>query len=63
LLPWMERQDWILGYAWFPFEIDSPQGTSSALFDSENRLTALGRYYRSVTPENPDGDLSIEADR
>ncbi len=63
LLPWMERQDWILGYAWFSFDIDSPQGTCSALFDADNQLTALGRYYRSITPENPDGDLSIEADR
>jgi hypothetical protein len=63
MLPWMERQDWILGYAWFSFEMDSPQGTSSALFDADNKLTALGRYYRSVTPENPDGDQSIQVDR
>jgi len=62
LLPWMERQDWILGYAWFPFEIDSPPGTCSALFDAENKLTALGRYYRSITPDNPDGDQSIQPD-
>lgn len=60
ILPWMERQDWILGYAWFPFKIDSSCGTSSALFDAENNLTALGRYYRSVTPENPDGDQAIK---
>jgi hypothetical protein len=62
LLPWMERQDWILGYAWFPFEIDSAPGTCSALFDADNKLTALGRYYRSITPENPDGDQSIQQD-
>lgn len=62
ILPWMERQDWIAGYAWFPFSIDSPTGTCSALFDSNNKLTALGRYYRSVTPENPDGDQTIKPD-
>lgn len=62
ILPWMERQDWILGYAWFPFRIDSPHGTSAALFDVDNNLTALGRYYRSVTPETPDGDQTIKPD-
>jgi hypothetical protein len=62
ILPWMERQDWILGYAWFPFKIDSPTGTSSALFDAENNLTALGRYYLSVASESPDGDQTIKPD-
>lgn len=62
VLPWMERQDWILGYAWFSFDIDSPQGTSSALFDRHGQLTACGRYYGSVTPECPEGDLGIAPD-
>lgn len=62
LLPWMERQDWIAGYAWFPFNQDSPHGTSAALFDKNGNLTAVGRYYRSVTPNNPDGDQTIQAD-
>ena len=62
LLPWMERQDWIAGYAWFPFNHDSAPGACSALFDANHKLTALGRYYRSVTPKNPDGDQSIQAD-
>jgi len=62
ILPWMERQDWIAGYAWFPFNIDSPHGTCSALFDADNNLTALGRYYRSINPENPDGDQTIKPD-
>jgi hypothetical protein len=47
VLPWMEEQDWILGYNWFPFKIDNPHGTSSALFDQNNHLTALGSYYAS----------------
>lgn len=59
VLPWMEKQDWILGYAWFSFNIDSPHGYSSALFDQQGRLTPLGRYYRSVTPDNPEGDQGI----
>jgi hypothetical protein len=62
LLPWMERQDWIAGYAWFTFNQDSAYGPHSALFDKDDNLTALGRYYKSVTPENPDGDQSIQPD-
>jgi len=60
VLPWMEKQDWILGYAWFSFGIDSPHGHSSALFDRQGKLTHLGRYYRSVTPDNPEGDQTGE---
>jgi hypothetical protein len=62
VLPWMEQQDWIAGYAWFPFSIDSPEGTSSALLDRDGNLTACGRYYKSVTPKNPKGDRSIMPD-
>jgi len=63
VLPWMEKQDWIAGYAWFSFGIDSPVGTSSALFDEDGKLTACGRYYRSVTPDNPRGDQRIKPDK
>ena len=59
VLPWMERQNWIAGYAWFSFEIDDPNGTSSALFDGDGNLTASGRFYQSVTNEKPDGDQSV----
>ncbi len=45
VLPWMDKQDWIVGYAWFPFGITSKQGTSSALFDAKGELTELGRFY------------------
>jgi len=62
VLPWMEEQDWILGYAWFPFGIDTPQGTSSALFRKDGSLTACGEYYKSITPDNPKGNQSIKAD-
>jgi hypothetical protein len=62
VLPWLESQDWIAGYAWFPFNANSPQGTSSALFHEDGSLTACGRYYRSVTPANPQGDQSIDPD-
>lgn len=61
-LPWMEAQEWIAGYAWFSFRIDAPPGTSSALFDEAGNLTACGRYYRSVTPQTPQGDQAIEPD-
>jgi hypothetical protein len=63
VLPWMEQQDWIAGYSWFSFNIDSPQGTSSALFDKAGNLTACGKYYRSVTPQNPKGDQTIKIDQ
>jgi hypothetical protein len=62
ILPWLERQEWIAGYAWFPYDVASPHGTSSALFDASGELNALGRYYRSVTPDNPDGDQTIQPD-
>jgi hypothetical protein len=61
VLPWMqeEEQDRIAGYSRFPFNASAPVGTSSALFDDDGVLTALGRYYASVTTENPTGDQSI----
>eukprot|EP00751_Fragilariopsis_kerguelensis_P045009 CAMPEP_0170985818 /NCGR_PEP_ID=MMETSP0736-20130129/5717_1 /TAXON_ID=186038 /ORGANISM="Fragilariopsis kerguelensis, Strain L26-C5" /LENGTH=161 /DNA_ID=CAMNT_0011409843 /DNA_START=703 /DNA_END=1185 /DNA_ORIENTATION=+ len=44
-LEWMEQpeQYWILGYAWFSFDINNQHGTSSALFDNNGDLTPLGR--------------------
>ncbi len=59
VLPWIEQQNWIAGYAWFPFEIDDPNGSSSALFDRSGNLTASGRFYQSVTNENPGGNQRI----
>jgi hypothetical protein len=58
-LPWLEAQDWIVGYAWFSFDITSSFGTSSALFDEGGKLTACGRFYASVRTDNPQGDQSI----
>lgn len=60
VLPWLEEQNWIAGYNWFSFEHDDRNGTCSALFDGEANLTSLGKYYRSVTNENPDGDQDIK---
>lgn len=61
-LPWLEAQDWVAGYTWFSFGITSPAGTSSALFDDEDKLTACGRFYASVRADNPKGDQSIAPD-
>jgi hypothetical protein len=55
----MEQQNWIAGYAWFSFEIDDPNGCSSALFDDDGNLTASGQFYQSVTNEDPNGDQSL----
>jgi len=62
VLPWMEKQDWIVGYAWFSFSPDKIEGTSSALFDKDDKMTACGKFYASVTPETPEGDQSIKPD-
>jgi hypothetical protein len=61
VLPWMEEpeQDWIAGYSWFSFDASIPAGTSSALFDDDGNVTTLGRYYASVTTDNPTGNQSI----
>jgi hypothetical protein len=60
VLPWLERQDWVAGYSWFSFEHNQAVGHTSSLYDKNGNLTACGRYYRSVTTENPDGDQSIK---
>jgi len=59
VLPWLEQQDWIYGYAWFPFNATFPPGWSSALFDVHGNQTALGRYYASVRTNSPSGNQSI----
>jgi len=56
VLPWMEEQDFVLGYCWFSFNQTSSQGSSSALFDADGNLTELGKYYSefpNITPDNP----------
>jgi hypothetical protein len=60
VLPWLEEQDMVAGYAWFPFEQTNEFGSSSALYDINGNQTALGRFYASVTTENPAGDRSIQ---
>jgi hypothetical protein len=64
VLPWLEEQEWIAGYAWFPFHPDNPAGGFSALFDSDTgtALTCVGEFYASVTNENPQGDQSISCE-
>ena len=62
VLPWLEKQDWVAGYAWYSFMLKEPPGYGSALIDEKGNLTACGRYYKSVTTENPQGDQSIKPD-
>jgi hypothetical protein len=59
VLPWLERQDFIAAYSWFSFSADSKQGTCSSLFELDNTLTPLGKYYASVNNTHPLGDQSI----
>jgi len=60
VLPWLERQDWVAGYAWYSFEHNQAVGHTSSFFDRNGNLTACGRYYQSITTQNPDGDQSIK---
>ena len=60
VLPWLEAQSWIMGYAWFPFSATNPAGTASALFNEDDTMTALGLYYASVNSTNPSGDQTIQ---
>ena len=53
-------QDWVAGYAWFSFEHNQAVGHTSSLYDKNGNLTACGRYYQSITTENPDGDQSVQ---
>lgn len=59
VIPWIEQQDWIYGYAWFPFKETFAPGASSALFDINGNMTALGKFYSSVRTTNIWGDQSI----
>ena len=61
VLPWLEATEWIAGYSWFSFHESVAPGCSSSLFDADGQLTALGRYYCSVSAERPTGNRSIEA--
>lgn len=66
VLPWLEQNPDVLGYAWFHAGIDSPSGYSAALYDKDNKLTALGEYYRDFTPttggDGEGGDEGNEGD-
>jgi hypothetical protein len=62
VLPWLEATEWIFGYSWFSFSAESPQGTCSALFETDGSITALGRYYASVNNSHPQGDTSIRVE-
>lgn len=55
VLPWLEQNDNVLGYAWFQYAIDTPHGYSSAFYDAEGKLTACGEYYRDLQPGGEDG--------
>jgi hypothetical protein len=50
VLPQLEELSYVKRYAWFSFGQESAAGTSSALFDKEGNLTALGQYYASFKP-------------
>jgi Glycosyl hydrolase catalytic core len=63
VVPWLEQQEFVAGYAWFDYSLlpTDAVGTTSALYDgiTSLELTALGRFYASVTTSNPMGNQSI----
>jgi Glycosyl hydrolase catalytic core len=62
VVPWLEKQEFIAGYSWFDFDHQHGPGGVSSLFHgrASKKLTALGRFYASVTTGNPKGDQSIQ---
>ena len=58
-LPWLESRSWIVGYAWFSFNINDTKGWTSALYDDFGQLTPLGKFYSSVRKETPYGNTTI----
>lgn len=60
-LPWLEETEWIVGYSWFSFAETFPPGCSSALYDADGNMTALGQYYKSVRSTKPEGNRMITA--
>jgi Glycosyl hydrolase catalytic core len=58
-LAWCEKTDFIVGYSWFPFPQTNPVGCHSSLYDTNGDITELGKFYKSVTTENPYGDPSV----
>jgi Glycosyl hydrolase catalytic core len=61
-VPWLEQQDFVAGYSWFDFDHGHGPGGISSLFHgrASKNMTTLGRFYASVTPQNPMGDQSIQ---
>lgn len=56
VLPWLEEQECVYGYAWFPFEKSSPWGCCSALYKEDGSLTSLGKFYSEFTGEGSGGE-------
>lgn len=51
VLPMLEKADYVIGYSWFSFNEQSVKGGPSALFDKEDKLTELGKFYSKFKPE------------
>ena len=58
-IPWLEKQEWIAGYAWHDFAANHTAGGPAALFDMTGELTTVGKFYASVRTDNPAGNQNI----
>lgn len=54
-LPALDNMEHVERYAWFSGEVSNPALTSSALYDENDNLTALGMYYANHTPNEVAG--------
>ena len=59
-LPTLDTMDIVDRYAWFSGETSNPALTTSALYDENGRMTALGSYYMEHSP-NLDAGPGSEA--
>lgn len=55
VLPALDELDYVHRYAWFSGQLDNKALAPSALFDVDDNLTALGRFYARHTPNEETG--------
>ncbi len=54
-LPALDKMEIIERYSWFSAKTTNPALTSSALYDENDNLTVLGRFYANHTPNDETG--------
>lgn len=55
VLPWLEENENVLAYSWFPFSADTSVGCTSALFNLDGSYTKVGEYYANFKSYGAEG--------